>query len=168
MEENRTSTDVYSGPQPANSRLALLAGIGIGAALMFFLDPDRGTRRRHLLADKARRGLRVTGRELHDAAENAKNHTRGKVIELQHRLSEDQVDDTRLVERVRAELGHQVERARAIEVTAENGRVTLTGALPYDQIDRAARTAGSVRGVREVDNRLVTSSGDQGQAQPEA
>ncbi|MGH7638208.1 MAG: BON domain-containing protein [Gemmatimonadaceae bacterium] len=148
--------------------MALLAGIGIGAAVMYFLDPDRGTRRRHVLADKARRGLRLTGRELHDAAENAKNHTKGKVLELQHRMSEEPVDDQRLVERVRAELGHRVERARAIEVSAENGRVTLTGALPYDQIERATKTAASVRGVREIDNRLVTSAGDQGAVQPEA
>lgn len=165
MEEKLANAPSTSTP---TSRWALLAGIGIGAALMYFLDADRGTRRRHVLADKARRGLRVTGRELHDAAENAKNHTRGKVIELTHRFSDDEIDDGRLVERVRAELGHQVERARAIEVTAENGRVTLSGALPFDQIERAARTAASVRGVRELDNRLVTSAGEQGITAPEA
>ena len=168
MEENRIVLDLTDGAR-GSSRMALFAGIGIGAALMFFLDPDRGTRRRHVLADKARHGVRVAGRELHDAAENAKNHTKGKVIELQHRLTEDQVDDARLVERVRAELGHHVDRARAIQVTAENGRVTLTGAVPYDQIEKAAKAAASVRGVREVDNRLVTSAGEQQfAAQPEA
>lgn len=169
MEENRSFSEPYLEPRrSSNARMALLAGIGIGAAVMYFLDPDRGTRRRHVLADKARRGLRVTGRELHDAAENAKNHTKGKVLELQHRMTEDAVDDERLVERVRAELGHRVERARAIEVSAENGRVTLTGALPYDQIERATQTAAAVRGVREIDNRLVTSAGDQEIAPPEA
>lgn len=169
MEENRSFSEPYLEPRRSSSaRMALLAGIGIGAAVMYFLDPDRGTRRRHVLADKARRGLRVTGRELHNAAENAKNHTRGKVLEMQHRATEEPVDDERLVERVRAELGHRVERARAIEVSAENGRVTLTGALPYDQIERAARAAASVRGVREIDNCLVTSAGDQNVAQPEA
>jgi osmotically-inducible protein OsmY len=165
MEENRRYPESSTAPY---SRVALLAGIGIGAALMYFLDPDRGTRRRHILADRTRRGLRVTGRELHDAAANARNHAQGKVIELTHRGNEAGVDDRQLVERVRAELGHHVERARAIEVAAENGRVTLTGALPFDQIERAASTAASVRGVREIDNRLVTSGGEQGPAQPEA
>jgi osmotically-inducible protein OsmY len=165
MGENRTNTGSITTP---TSRLALLAGLGIGAALMYFLDPERGTRRRHVIADKTRRGLHVTGRELHDAAENAKNHTRGTVLELKHRLDDEPLDDARLVDRVRAELGHHVERARAIEVTAESGRVTLTGALPFDQIDRAAKTAAAVRGVREIDNRLVTSAADQGGAQPEA
>lgn len=165
METNRTDPRSVSAH---NSRLALLAGIGIGAAVMYLLDPDRGTRRRHILADKARRGLRVTGRELHDAAENAKNHTRGKVIELRNRFDEDDVDDARLIDRVRAELGHHVERARAIEVAAENGRITLTGALPFDQIERAAKTAASVRGVREIDNRLVTHAAEQDAAPHEA
>ena len=169
MEENRSFSEPWlEPPRSSSARMALLAGIGIGAAVMYFLDPDRGTRRRHILADKARRGLRVTGRELHNAAENARNHARGKVIELQHRIGEDPVDDARLVERVRAELGHHVERARAIEVTAENGRITLTGAVPFDQIERAAKTAESVRGVREIDNRLVTSADDPGLSQPEA
>ena len=135
---------------------------------MYFLDPDRGTRRRHVAADKARRGLRVTGRELHDAAENAKNHAKGSVVELSHRMREHGVDDATLVERVRAELGHHVERARAIHVSAENGRVTLTGAVPFDEIERAARTAASVRGVQEVDNQLVTSGGEQYPLSPEA
>ncbi len=33
--------------------IALLSGIGVGAALMYVLDPDRGRRRRALARDKA-------------------------------------------------------------------------------------------------------------------
>ena len=43
---------------------ALLGGIGIGAALMYLLDPDRGRRRRALVRDKAVHFARVSGDRL--------------------------------------------------------------------------------------------------------
>ncbi len=35
-----------------NRQLSLLGGIGLGAALMYMVDPDRGKRRRALVRDK--------------------------------------------------------------------------------------------------------------------
>ena len=36
-----------------NNTLAVIGGIGAGAAVMYFLDPDRGSTRRALVRDKA-------------------------------------------------------------------------------------------------------------------
>lgn len=138
-----------------NVSLTLLAGLGIGAAVMYLLDPDRGTRRRHIAADRARRAARLGGRETREAVENAKNHVIGKATEARNRMTEETVDDGQLVERVRAELGHHVEHARAIEVVAENGTVTLTGAVAPDEVGKAASTVAGVRGVQRVQNQLV-------------
>ena len=35
-----------------NNKTAIVGAVGIGAALMYFLDPDRGKRRRALVRDK--------------------------------------------------------------------------------------------------------------------
>jgi osmotically-inducible protein OsmY len=133
---------------------ALALGLGLGAALMYLLDPDRGNRRRHLAVDQARKAVRRGGRELHDVAENVKNHARGSVIEARNRTRDEVVDDAVLVERVRAELGHRVEHARGIGVTAENGNVILTGSVPAPEVERAGEVACRVRGVQCVENQL--------------
>src|SRR5688572_20961618 len=87
---------------------SFLIGAGIGAAIMYFLDPNRGARRRHLVYDRAGRTLREGRRQLYDVKENVKNHALGKVREAKKLLRSENVEDERLVERVRAELGHQV------------------------------------------------------------
>ena len=134
---------------------SFVAKLGIGAAIMYFLDPNSGDRRRHVAYDKARKALRIGGRELHDAAENAKNHAVGAVAEVRARINAEAPDDAQLIGRVRAELGHHVERVRNIEVVADSGCVTLRGTVPADQMDSAIKTVASIPGVRHVDNRLV-------------
>lgn len=48
----------------------------------------------------------------------------------------------------------------AIDVTAEDGKVTLWGALPSDRDRRrAAQLAGKVEGVKSVDNQLKVVKG---------
>ena len=141
-----------------DEKRALLFGLGVGAALMYLLDPDRGNRRRHLAADRTRKALRRGGRELHDVAENVKNHARGKLIEARNRKRGDVVDDAVLVERVRAELGHRVERAQDIQVTAENGNVILSGTASKAELERAAEVACHVRGVQCVETQPTDSA----------
>lgn len=137
--------------------MTLLAGIGIGAALMYFLDPDRGTRRRNIAADRALSAARSLGDAMRDRAVDTRNRAGGAVAELRGRLREDEVTDEVLVQRVRAELGHQVERMRPIEVVAEQGAVTLRGEAPADDVAKIVATVQAVRGVQRVENQLQVS-----------
>ena len=139
------------------STLTLLAGLGLGAAIMYFLDPGRGARRRHVVGDKAMSALRDGARDARKLAVNARNHVTGAVVQTRNRISGEIVDDIQLAERVRAQLGHHVEHARAIEVVAENGVVRLTGAIPPEEIQRAEKTACAVAGVQSVENGITAA-----------
>lgn len=136
------------------SPLALLAGLGVGAALMYFLDRDRGAQRRHLVGDKASRALRTGQRQANDLVENARNRVRGVAAEVRGRARRESVTDEQLVARVRAELGHHAEHARAIDVVADGGMVTLHGAVPATEVAGIVKVVSHVRGVKWVDNQL--------------
>lgn len=61
----------------------------------------------------------------------------------------------RLVQRVRARIGHVASHPRSIQVSASGGRVTLSGrVLAAEHADLVA-AARHVRGVREVNDALV-------------
>lgn len=121
---------------------------------MYFLDPDRGGRRRALIRDQAVRALRSTRRSVRDRAVDVRNRAAGKVTELRNARSEARPSDEQLIARVRSELGHHVEHVRPIQVTAENGRVVLRGPVLREELDDVLAAVRSVRGVSDVDNQL--------------
>jgi osmotically-inducible protein OsmY len=131
------------------NRLAVLLGVGLGAALMFILDPDRGGRRRALVRDKSVKLLRRSTRVIRDRGEDVGNRIAGVAAETRGRLK-DSPTNHQLAERVRAELGHQVEHAKAIEVVADDGYVTLRGDVLREELNDVFDTVRSVRGVRDV------------------
>lgn len=137
-----------------NRSETLLLGMAIGAGLTYLLDPDRGTRRRALVRDK----LVHAGHELEDTvtstARHARNRARGLAHEAKSALREGSVDDRVLEERVRSRVGRGLSNGADLNVTAEYGRVTLSGAVAADEVQDVVRTAKSVRGVDAVDNQL--------------
>jgi hypothetical protein len=131
-------------------RNALLAGTGLGALLMFIADPNRGARRRAMVRAKAVRGARVSGRVVAATATDLANRTRGVAANVWGTIRPEPVDDARLVERVRAALGHVCSHPRAIGVEAVDGGITLRGDVLASEADGVLAAVGSVRGVYEV------------------
>jgi hypothetical protein len=131
------------------AQLALLIGAGLGAALMFILDPERGGRRRALVRDKSLKTLRRGGEAINERTEDIGNRLTGAVAELRGRRASPPTN-LQLEERVRAELGHKVEHAKAIEVFAEDGKVTLRGDVLREELDDVLGTVRGVHGVRDV------------------
>jgi osmotically-inducible protein OsmY len=137
-----------------DKNLNLIGGIGIGIALMYYFDPDRGARRRKLLADQIRSMASQSDDAIGKTSRDLRNRTRGLVAETRARLSGETPDDVVLVERVRSAMGRVVSHPSAIEVAAAHGRVTLRGAVLAHEVDDLLATVAAVRGVADVDNHL--------------
>jgi uncharacterized membrane protein len=132
----------------------VLFGTGIGAALMYFFDPERGARRRAQLRDRAV----STGGKLRDAADSTlrdiRNRTQGLQQSLRSHWLDESTDDDVLVERVRAAIGHAVSHPGAIEVDAAGGNVTLSGHVFLQELPLLIDRVYDVHGVRGVSNLL--------------
>ena len=134
--------------------VSLISGIGLGAGLMYWLDPDRGNRRRALVRDKLVHAFHSTGNAIDRTSHYLTNRARGLAAEAGSRLRCEPVSDEVLVERVRSKLGRLVSHPRAIDVTAHQGCVTLSGPILASEVRRMLCRISSVRGVTDVVNRL--------------
>jgi len=137
-----------------NKALLFGTGIGLGTAAMFLLDPDRGKRRRALVRDKFALATRKTGDCIEVTAHDLRNRTRGTIAAIQSRLSSEQPNDSVLVDRVRSRIGRIVSHPAAIEVTAQNGNVTLSGPVLADEVPHLLSCVKWIHGVQDVNNNL--------------
>ncbi|HWP45490.1 MAG TPA: SRPBCC family protein [Blastocatellia bacterium] len=137
-----------------NKALSLIGGIGLGAGLMYILDPDRGNRRRALMRDKTVRAARKMGDAIDTTARDIRHRARGVVSEARSMFAKEEVPDDVLVARVRSKMGRVVSHPHSIEVTANRGRVTLSGPILESEVDNLLKSVWAVRGVTEVENKL--------------
>lgn len=135
--------------------LYLLGGLGVGAGLMFLLDPDRGNRRRALVRDKFSHWSRTMPETFKNRGEDLRNRLYGFFVEARSRLRPEQVDDQTLMARVRSSLGRAASRPGDIFVTVDQGEVTLAGSAPEREVPEIMEAVATVRGVKGVRNELV-------------
>ena len=136
------------------SLLGMLAGAGLGLLTMYVFDPVTGRRRRAQARDKVTHFQKQATQATVVTATDLKNRALGFLAEGRARIFGNHVDDTVLTERVRSKLGFLVRHPSAIEVEVNQGRVTLRGPVLTDEVQQLVRGVQSVRGVREVENRL--------------
>ena len=132
----------------------LLTTIGLGAGLMYFLDPQHGNRRRAMVRDKANRFVNNIDDSIDRAMEDARNRTRGMLSEMTARLSDQGAPDWILEERVRSNLGRLARHARGVSVMADGGIIHLSGPALREDEEAIVKTALRTRGVHGVENRL--------------
>ena len=135
--------------------LLMLGCTGLGAGMMYVLDPRLGRRRRALVRDKAQAYWHRTEKRISQTVRDVRQRASGLIAETQTQLrGADTPEDAILVARVRAQIGHVVSQAGAVDVTAQQGRVTLSGSIPAHEIEKLLSAVASVAGVTAVVNRL--------------
>src|SRR5690242_5809786 len=128
IERDRTAQGAFA---------KVLAGTLLGAAVMFLLDPDKGRRRRAIARDKAVSLLGDARDIVGVATRDATHRIAGLRARARRLVSRGEVpDDLRLIERVRARMGRLVSHPHAVQVGANNGRVTLSGPILAHEVER--------------------------------
>lgn len=140
----------------ANGLTTVVGATAVGAVAMYMLDPDKGKRRRALIGDKAYSVVSDTRRALGAASRDAAHRIEGLRARARRLITDAPVpDDLQLIERVRARMGRLVSHPHAIQVGANNGRVTLSGPVLAHEVARLLDAIRSVWGVSTIEDRLV-------------
>jgi uncharacterized membrane protein len=140
--------EAFGAPRQAAVGMALAAGMG--AAAQYLLDPVSGRRRRALLRDRVVHWRHASEEMLRRSAVDLRNRMVGSLAEVRAHLREGPTDDRVLAERVRTALGRHVPHRGGIEVSVQEGVVTLVGPVLEREARRALGAARRIPGVREV------------------
>ena len=135
-------------------RIGLIAGIGVGSGLMYFLDPFRGRRRRAILRDRTQSISRRLANSVDKTANDIANRTHGLAREIESLWKPEEVSDPVLQARVHTRIGRLVSHPREIDVTANEGVIVLRGAVLESEASSLLAGVAAVGGVKKIDNRL--------------
>lgn len=144
--------------------LTFIAGVAVGAALTYLLEPRLRLRRQALLRDKtvsfAHQSITL-GSKL---ARHTRNRLQGLIAITSDLFRPEGMDsDAKLESRVRSALGRATRHAHSVSVTVDRGRVSLRGSLAPHEAGLVIRATEHVKGVKQVEN-LLTPPAEEGQS----
>src|SRR5687768_15966926 len=129
---------------------SLLTGLGVGAGLMYFLDPDRGRRRRALVRDQvvhsAHVGKDAVGATRRDVAHRAA----GVMARMRGADLGAPVDERELAARVRAYCALFVTHPHAIQVALSDGILARRGRILMAEVPGLNSMIERVLSIRAV------------------
>ncbi len=140
---------------PVRNAICLLGGAGLGAGLMYLLDPEHGRRRRALLRDQAAQALHHGSAALDRGLRDLEHRASGCLIELASRFSPETVSDAVLLARIRTALGRCVAHPHAVEVAVTEGQVRLSGHILRRDLPHLIARVRAMKGVREIVDQLA-------------
>lgn len=131
-----------------------ITAAGLGAVAMYFLDPERGQQRRQVVKRRTERLSREVSHFWDATSRDISNRVEGLKHEIQHAADDEPIPDEILEQRVRSRIGHAVANPRTIEVSAHEGKITLSGTALERELDRLIAAVWATRGVFGVENQL--------------
>jgi hypothetical protein len=137
-----------------DKRLIGAGNLLLGAGLMYLLDPGTGRRRRALIRDKFVRAAGAASDAAGVAGRDIRNRAHGVVAQTKSLFIREQPSDALLEERVRSKLGRLVSHPGSIEVSAHDGRITLSGPVLAWEAGGLVSGVSRIRGVHGVEDRL--------------
>jgi hypothetical protein len=135
--------------------LSWVGPFGLGALLMYFLDPSRGRRRRARLSARGMSTARRAGQRTADVARDLRNRARGAAARRHRRNDAGYVDDAVVEARVRTAVGRVSTHPGAIAVAVLGGVVELNGPVLAWEHDAVVDAVMTTRGVLDVVNNLT-------------
>lgn len=132
----------------------LLTTVGIGAALMYFLDPQHGNRRRALVRDRVDSFINTLDDSLDTIRQDSRNRARGIFSEITAKFSDQSAPDWILEERVRAAIGRATRHSRLLDVRSNRGHILISGPALRAHKDEIIKAASRARGVHSVQDEM--------------
>ncbi|HEX6139836.1 MAG TPA: BON domain-containing protein [Candidatus Limnocylindria bacterium] len=157
LEDPRRRSTMAGGAGARGRIMAALAGIGLGAAASYLLDPNRGRTRRARLGGQAAGWLRSAGRGLEHTTRGMLARAGGTAARLTHPGDGGPMpNDAATRDKVETELFRNPDVPQGdININVEQGVVVLRGQVPDEAMrDRLEREAARIPGVWSVRNLL--------------
>jgi uncharacterized membrane protein len=142
--------------------LRTLAGLGLGAALMYLLDPRSGRRRRAKLEQQITHALSNERRLFGKAGRDLVNRAHALRLGAPRDLS-----DEATLARVHAAIGH-VANGYRIDATVDTGTLVLRGDVIEHLADSLVAKLRRLAGVTAIDDRLVRHRVEDATVRPHA
>jgi uncharacterized membrane protein len=136
---------------------SVATGLGfsaVGMAAMYFLDPQRGARRRALMGNQFAGTTARAPRMMKAAGQDLANRAYGMFAEATNLFRSDDASDQVVEARVRSKVGREISHPGAVQVSVRDGHVTLEGDILEREEPALLACAEKVRGVKSVENRL--------------
>jgi hypothetical protein len=137
----------------------------LGAALVYFFDPENGKRRRKVTADRLAGFLRRQSRKTGDLGQRA-HALKQRATHLREE-PKPQPDDVTLARKVESEIFRDVDVPKGkINVNAEEGKVVLRGEVESPElIEELVGKTRKIQGVQDVES-LLHTPGEPAPAKP--